>query len=144
MKNKILFKNKKQLIRVAVLFTLMIGLGIPQNSIFSQSDQWVAPASTDSYNNPYKGSDKATKAGKKLYAQMCAICHGNKGKGDGMAGISLKPRPANFTKDIVQKQTDGAIFWKLSEGKAPMASYKNTLSEEQRWQLINYLRTFDK
>jgi len=74
----------------------------------------------------------------------CAICHGKKGKGDGVAGMALKPRPADFTKDVIQKQTDGAIYWKLTEGKAPMAAYKETLSEEQRWQLVNFIRSLRK
>ena len=53
---------------------------------------------------------------------------------------NLKPRPGNFTKDAVQLQTDGAIYWKMTEGRAPMASYKTALTEQQRWQLVNYIR----
>ena len=75
---------------------------------------------------------------------MCAICHGNYGKGDGMAGSSLTPRPTNFTISKVQAQSDGALYWKLTEGRAPMASYKTILKKEQRWQLVNYIRTFKK
>ena len=82
--------------------------------------------------------------GKKLYNQMCAVCHGAKGKGDGVAGAALNPKPTNFTSASVQAQTDGAIFWKITEGRSPMASYKTILKEEQRWQLVNYLRTFKK
>ena len=41
----------------------------------------------------------------------------------------------------VKKQSDGALFWKLTEGKAPMPAYDKTLSETDRWQVINYLRT---
>ena len=109
-----------------------------------QSEDWKAPASANQLKNPLKGNTSATVEGKKLYKQMCAICHGNSGKGDGMAGMSLKPRPANFTTEIVQDQTDGAIYWKLTEGRAPMAAYKNILKDEQRWQLINYIRTLKK
>ena len=78
--------------------------------------------------------------GRKLYASYCASCHGDKGKGDGLAGMTLKPRPANFKKDALQAQSDGAIFWKITEGRAPMAAYKGALTEEQRWQLVNYIR----
>ncbi len=102
---------------------------------------WKAPASADQLRNPLKGNEKATLAGKKLYAQYCAICHGNKGKGDGAAGMALKPRPANLTSPVVQKQTDGAIYWKITYGNPPMAAYKETLTEEQRWQLVNFIRT---
>ena len=39
------------------------------------------------------------------------------------------------------QQTDGAIFWKLTEGKTPMPAWGETLSEEQRWSVVNYVRT---
>ncbi len=105
---------------------------------------WVAPKSADNLKNPYEGSSDAIKAGKKLYKQNCAICHGNKGFGDGLAGMSLKPKPSNLTTATFNKQTDGAIFWKLTEGKSPMPSYKTTFSEKQRWQVVNYLKSIKK
>jgi mono/diheme cytochrome c family protein len=112
--------------------------------VYQQNSEWKAPVSANQLKNPIKGNVSATEEGKKLYKQMCAICHGNTGKGDGMAGMSLNPRPANFTTEKVQSQTDGAIYWKLTEGRSPMASYKNILKEEQRWQLVNYIRTLKK
>ena len=36
---------------------------------------------------------------------------------------------------------DGEIYWKITEGRKPMPSFKNQLSDEQRWQLVNFLRT---
>ena len=143
MKNVIFFQKNKYARRAVLLFTTVLLVGMFQNAGYSQSN-WQAPASADNIKNPYKGNEKATLAGKKLFAQYCAICHGNKGKGDGMAGMALKPRPANFTKDAVQLQTDGAIYWKMTEGKAPMAAYKETLTEEQRWQLVNFIRSLKK
>ena len=105
---------------------------------------WVAPKSADKLKNPLKDNATATNEGKKLYTQMCAVCHGPKGKGDGMAGAALNPRPSNFTSEKVQAQTDGAIYWKITEGRSPMASYKAVLKDNQRWQLVNYIRTFNK
>lgn len=119
----------------------LVGMGF---NYYSGGSPWVAPKSADAIKNPLKGNSTATAEGKKLFAQMCAICHGNKGKGDGMAGMSLNPRPTNFTKESVQAQTDGAIYWKLTEGRAPMASYKAALKPNQRWQLVNYIRTFKR
>jgi mono/diheme cytochrome c family protein len=105
---------------------------------------WVAPKSADAIKNPLKGSSSATAEGKKLYSQMCAICHGNKGKGDGIGATALNPKPANYSKEVVQGQSDGAIYWKLSTGRTPMASYKEILTPIKRWQLVNYIRTFKK
>lgn len=108
------------------------------------SNDWVAPESANKIVNPLLNNEEATKEGKKLYKQLCAICHGEKGKGDGVAGASLNPRPANFSSNSVQSQSDGALYWKINEGRAPMASYKDLISDSQKWQLVNYIRTLNK
>ena len=105
---------------------------------------WVAPKSEDAITNPLKNDASAVKQGKAIYAQFCAICHGDKGKGDGIAAAALNPKAANFTTEKFNSQTDGAVFWKLTEGRPPMASYKEILSETQRWQLVNYLKSLKK
>ena len=115
-----------------------------KNDLNNKLSEWVAPKSANNIKNPLAGNVKAALEGKKLFKQMCAICHGNKGKGDGMAGMALKPKPTDFTLKKVQSQADGAIFWKLTEGRAPMASYKKTLAETRRWQLVNYIRTLKR
>jgi len=125
----------------STMFLLFIGTFT--NQVVAQST-WKAPADADKLENPYAGNEKAAAKGKKLYKQLCAICHGVKGKGDGMAGASLTPKPANFTKDVIKGETDGALFWKMSEGNAPMAAYKESLSEDERWVLITYIRTLQK
>lgn len=109
-----------------------------------QSTVWKAPQEADDLSNPIKGNASALTSGKELFASMCAICHGNKGKGDGIAGINLKPRPTNLSSATVQEQSDGALYWKITEGRAPMATYKTVLTEEQRWQLVNYIRDLKK
>ena len=110
----------------------------------SAQDKWKAPPEADKLKNPVAGQEEAIKGGKKIFATMCAICHGEKGKGDGVAGAALNPKPTNLTNSEFHAQSDGAIYWKITEGRAPMASYKATLSDEKRWQLVTYLRTLKK
>lgn len=141
MKRIVFYQKNKLSITSILVLPFIVLLGFIPNRTIGQTGNWTAPVSADKIKNPYSGSEKATIAGKKIYSQFCAICHGKKGKGDGMAGMALKPRPADFTKEALQKQTDGAIYWKLTEGKAPMAAYKDLLTEEQRWQLVNYIRS---
>lgn len=126
----------------ALIVTLIFISGTKSGSI--NDEDWVAPKSADLLKNPYKGKSEATAEGKKLYLKLCKICHGDRGKGDGIAGLSLKPRPKDFTSEKVQSQTDGAIFWKLTTGKTPMAAYEKILKEEQRWKLVNYIRVLGK
>jgi mono/diheme cytochrome c family protein len=104
-------------------------------------DSWQAPESAKEINNPYAGNKIAAQKGQALYSKLCWTCHGKNGKGDGPAAANLKPKPKNFSSADVQKQTDGELFWKLSNGKGMMVPYKHSLNEEKRWQLINYIRT---
>lgn len=94
--------------------------------------------------NPLKSDAAATAEGKKTYTLYCTPCHGEKGKGDGLAAAGLSKVPADHTSAVVQKQTDGAIFWKISEGNNPMPGYKKSFSPTQIWQLVSYIRTLTK
>ena len=63
--------------------------------------------------------------------------------GDGPDAAQYKPRPASLAQAMrAPALTDGEIFWKITEGRRPMPGFKNQLSDEQRWQLVNLLRTF--
>jgi mono/diheme cytochrome c family protein len=105
---------------------------------------WVAPPSANNLTNPLKINSETVEAGKNIYNTYCFVCHGAKGKGDGVAAAGLKVRPADHTSAKVQSQTDGAIFWKMSEGRSPMPAYKSVLTETQRWQVVEYIRTLGK
>ena len=128
---------------VALSYVFTVGFTNTTNEkyVALQQPKWTAPSSADKNINPLKNDFNSVKAGKKLYSQLCAVCHGPKGKGDGMAGAGLTPKPTNLTSDDIQSQSDGAIFWKITLGRAPMASYKDILPEKQRWQIINYIKT---
>ncbi|MDI1356002.1 MAG: cytochrome c [bacterium] len=130
---------KKVLILTAIF--LASGFKMMQSGI---AGEWKAPECTNKDINPLKGDVMATAEGKKTFYKLCAVCHGEKGKGDGIGGLALSPKPRNFTLPVTQQQTDGALFWKMTEGRAPMASYKATLTVTQRWQLVNFIRTFKK
>ncbi len=75
---------------------------------------------------------------------MCVLCHGLKGEGNDEAGLSLERKPANFIVLKVITESDCSIFWKITNGKAPMASYDELLSDDQRWKLVNYIRELGK
>jgi mono/diheme cytochrome c family protein len=129
----------------ALRLTCIVGcVGIIAVIAMFQSGAWVAPEEANKLVNPVSANAKATAEGQRIYEEVCWKCHGDKGKGNGQAGVNLDRDPANFTTAEFQKQTDGAIFWKITEGRAPMASYKTKLSEVQRWSLVNYLRQFSK
>jgi len=103
------------------------------------------PPQYASLQSPLKVDAASIKAGKELFADNCASCHGEKGLGDGEAGKELNPKPANLAM-ISGKwiATDGFYMWAISEGgeklKTDMPAFKDALSETERWQIINYLK----
>jgi len=110
----------------------------------SQQDRWIAPAWADTLKSPYHNEPLTLAQGEDLFSLYCASCHGDSGYGDGAAGGALGQKPANFHDTLVTKQSDGALFWKLSTGKGNMPPFKDVFSDEQRWQLIAYLRQLEK
>lgn len=137
-KMRVFYEFTKKLILLALLFVSVTP------AAGQKPTEWKAPQEANNIENPLAGNNNTITDGKELYTKMCVICHGNKGKGDGVAGMSLKPRPTNLTTATVQSQSDGAIYWKITKGRPPMATYESVISEEQRWQLVNYIRTFGK
>jgi mono/diheme cytochrome c family protein len=128
----------KKAMLLSMVLVALISLG--SKTSFCQASDWIAPKSADALKNPFKGDAQAAEQGKMFFTTICFVCHGNQGKGDGINAASLERKPANLTSRAVQRQSDGALFWKISEGNPPMLSFKDALSEEQRWQVVNYIR----
>ena len=105
------------------------------------AEEWTAPHRASRRKNPVPADEKSVAIGKQLYTKECYSCHGTTGKGDGPAAKDLKVSPGNLSDPKLWKQTDGALFWKISTGKKPMPSMEKTWTETQRWNCINYVRT---
>ncbi len=102
------------------------------------------PAEAAAVENPIPASDESIRRGAAIFSQSCAVCHGNTGKGDGPGAAGLNPKPADLHADHVQGNSDGAMFWIISHGRegTAMPPWDTILSEEQRWDAVNFLRTF--
>src|ERR1700737_4572288 len=90
---------------------------------FAQGTNWTAPKEADNVKNPSSGNSSMLADSRARYVANCGPCHGEKGRGDGPAAQGLNPRPADHTSVVVQNESDGALFWKLSEGRNPMPGY---------------------
>lgn len=145
MKNKIY--NKQRYFKVKNV--IFIAVFLAANSLFMRSfaqqhTQWVTPKTSQDVKNPISADKVALAEAKALYTTNCAPCHGEKGRGDGPAAQALTPKPADHSSATVQSETDGSLFWKLTEGKNPMPSYKKVFTDKQRWELVSYIRTLSK
>ena len=121
---------------LAVLFGL---------TLVSPAEQyWVAPAEEAQKKNPVAADKSSLAAGEKIYLKRCASCHGKTGNGDGPDAVDLGIHPAKFSEPALRNESDGALFWKVTVGRKPMPDYGRKLSPNDRWNVINYLRTLSK
>lgn len=110
--------------------------------VSAHDEKWVAPPEAKKMKNPVAPNSDNLSAAHAIYMDKCANCHGEKGLGDGPEAAMYDVQPSNLADaHMMSEMTDGEIFWKIGEGNKPMPSFKKQLSEEQRWQLVNYLRT---
>jgi mono/diheme cytochrome c family protein len=137
-------KKKRIMCEFLKILTISISLLMCYNSTEAQSKQWIVPQAALGVKNPLSNDAASINTGKTLYKTQCSPCHGDKGKGDGPAAAALTPKPADHTSMALQAESDGSLFYKISEGRKPMPGFKNTLKENQRWALINYIRTLPK
>ena len=120
---------------VSFLLVLATSSFISLTPCFSQQPTFRnAPASASDTKNPYSGNAAAATAGRKLYAQDCAQCHGNNLQGMG-------PAPA-LDSPSVHNAKPGELFWFISTGKiaSGMPSWSN-LPKQQRWQIVTFLQS---
>src|SRR5277367_1107550 len=112
--------------------------------VYSLSD-WKAPAQARSRQNPVPPTQQAIGLGMSTYSDHCQNCHGEDGNGKGERAEKLSVAPSDFTDaHAMTRMTDGELFWKISEGHRPMPAFKDKLSAEERWQLVDYIRTFSQ
>jgi mono/diheme cytochrome c family protein len=102
---------------------------------------WIAPSHAAQRKNPIATNKESLAIGRELYVRECRSCHGAKGLGDGKGGRDLDPRPTDLTNPMLWDQSDGAMFWKITEGRGDMPEHKELLNDEERWHVLNYMRT---
>lgn len=108
---------------------------VGQNTAYEQDPSWRAPAEAVAKKNPLASKPEAAAGGEKLFRRNCVECHGEDGSG------LVKKHAADLQLTKVQEQSDGALFWKITNGNPDrgMPSFSR-LPELQRWQLVLYLR----
>jgi mono/diheme cytochrome c family protein len=96
---------------------------------------WTAPEKDAARKNPFAGKPELAAGGQKVFSRTCATCHGD-------ATHRATTNAPDLGSEAVQAQSDGAIFWKITNGntKKAMPSW-GSIPEPQRWQLVLYVRS---
>ena len=131
---------------------LVVGMGIfafgrvaAQEAAAPAPPPWVAPDDAKKVKNPIPPTQETLAAAQQLFTDNCVLCHGEKGTGDGPGAKTIKVKPANFADPKLQaSETDGGLFWKMSNGRGPMPAWKDELTDQERWQLVGYIRKLGK
>ena len=111
---------------------------------------WELPEDADKTKNPVPASAESIEKGKTLYLERtkgnCVFCHGDTGAGNEANLSRLRRKPADLTnKEHLSAETDGELFWKISKGiTGIMPAGEKRMTEEERWHVVNYVRTLAK
>ena len=125
-------------------------------SFTTNQEKWDVPEKYQKMKNPIPTSQESIKIGKGMYNRYCKTCHGIKGKGEGPRSVKLNKATGDFTTSSFSKETDGAIFYKMTVGHDEMPSFEKKVPSNDDviegsfgktgtvGDLINYIRTLAK
>lgn len=126
-----------------LIFGLFLAAGAGGAALLYYQNDWRVPSQIKKLQNPVPANNDAIGAGMMIYMDHCQSCHGENGDGKGEKAEQLSVAPANFTDaHAMSAVTDGELFWRITHGRRPMPSFKDKLTDEERWQLVVYIRTF--
>jgi mono/diheme cytochrome c family protein len=128
--------------RKLLLGLIFVTLCVVAVSAYYENRPWKVPEDAKRRPNPIQLSAPALAAGRYIYMDKCTQCHGQTGKGDGPDAASYYPSPTSLVDaKHMSSVTDGEVFYQISQGRKPMPAFKKKLSEEQRWELVLYVRS---
>lgn len=127
------------------VFAIFIVVAAGGGTVLLTMGRWNPPERANQLKNPLASTAETVAAGAQTYKDHCVTCHGVKGDGQGERAEKLNVAPADLRNaEAIGKESDGMVFWKISEGHRPMPAYKSKLSETERWELVDYVRTLGK
>lgn len=124
---------------------LILTFAIVAYWMVQENKPWIVPPEYKNLKNPLLPTESNLNAARQIYADECAQCHGDGGKGDGPEARSHYPLPADLTDPKrMANVADGEIFYQINEGRRPMPSFKNRLTPDERWRLVLLVRSFSQ
>lgn len=104
------------------------------------TEDWPVPANYANLENPVVFNNQNVRAGRDIWDKNCKSCHGDPGRYNALA---LAPPPPDASSDLMQGHTDGELFFKITYGRGAMPQFETTLSTDERWKAVTFIRRFD-
>lgn len=105
------------------------------------AQEWVVPDDKKGRLSTFSFDEKTQKEGEKLYRINCISCHGTPGKAN---YLPLVPPPGDPATDKIQRNSDGEIYYKVTSGRGQMPSFRSVLSSDELWNIVSFIRSFNK
>ena len=122
-----------------VIYSMLVILFAISSGLSGQ--EWLVPPERAKVLSPFQFTDETRKTGEELFMKNCKQCHGEPGKNKAAA---LVPHPPDPAAEQIQHNSDGSLLFKIQEGRSLMPPFKNTLSTTEIWNIISYVRSFNK
>ncbi len=141
--------NRIRLVKTAFLTMILFGLGGLAYASGSHEgghnkkaamSHWSSPPEALKQVNPVAADSVSISSGEKIYAQLCAGCHGKSADGNGPAAASLSRKPTNL-RAMSGGHADGDFAWKISNGRGDMPAWEEELDRTEIWHLVNYIQS---
>jgi copper transport protein len=135
-------RRQRAAVTAAASFFAAVGLAATGMAVVSAYQRSIAVATP--LTNPIPATSASLARGQMIYTQSCLVCHGAEGRGDGPAGRALRPPPADLRVHMAAGHTDAQLFDWITNGVAgtAMPAWKDQIPAEDRWHVINYIRSF--
>jgi len=128
------------------LFLLLVAIfGAGAVAIVFSVSGWIVSSPGKKLQNPVPPTEQAVDDGMFNYMKHCQSCHGQDGDGNGQRAENLSIKPADFTNaSLMSEHTDGELYWQITHGRPPMPGFESKLTDQERWELVDYIRSLAK
>ena len=133
-------ENRFHLVTILALLVILVA-GTAGGIYWAMN--WSESARARKLVNPVPPTPDNIAAGMQIYRNHCEKCHGANGDGKGAKAAELLVAPRDFSDaHEMRAWADGELFWSITKGHRPMPGFADKLTEVERWQAVDYIRTF--
>jgi mono/diheme cytochrome c family protein len=140
--HEVLVKGQRLMKKTILLGSVSVACagGAHKGGHRSKGEHWAAPKHSALQVNPAPSDSKSISEGKKMFAELCARCHGVQALGNGPDGFGLSVKPT-YLRTMAGGHPDGDFAWKIKNGRGEMPGWEDDLEEKEVWHLVNYIQS---